>query len=344
MLILAISGAHRKVGKTLLARMFSSRFGARVIKVGRGPDRGKAEVLVHDVNELLPVVNRLREECDFLVIESRRAREVLNVDLTIFIEGWERKCKSPPEGVDVIIRTGIDEDDLRSRLKGKQLPDGIFDTLMAFYQEYLKIRGEPGPGDLTGVVLAGGRSSRLGGGDKAFIEFRGKTLLERRVSYLAPLCREIVVVTNRPAEYRGKGPFDVVSDNEPGLGPLMGLFAGLQRSRTHWNFVTACDMPFFSRSLFDTLKERTDGFDAVVPRVDRFLEPLFSFYSRSCLKAIEQSLNDRRRRIASIFSHVNVNYLEEDEIRRCDSQMLSFLNINTPEELEKALTVSEGLN
>ena len=192
---------------------------------------------------------------------------------------------------------------------------------------------------ITAIILAGGQGKRLDGRDKASIELDGITLLDRRVSLLKSLCSEIIVVSNESYTAGGVG-YRLVGDRERDVGPLMALYSGLAGSNTRKNFVTACDMPFLVEGLFNSLKAYSDSYDAVIPRIGSFFEPLFAFYSRECMDAIEKMLMQSRRRIASFFNRIKIRFVEEEEIRHHDSALLSFFNINTSEDLRKARSLA----
>ena len=188
--------------------------------------------------------------------------------------------------------------------------------------------------ETTGIILAGGRGKRLNHRDKALLEFRGQTLLERRVRLLKPLCCEIIVVSNTTNAYGEEG-FRLVRDEREDVGPIMGLYTGLANSNTPRSFITACDMPFLSRELYLCLEGYSSGYDAVVPRVGTNVEPLFSFYSKSCLPYIERVLAQNLRRIVSFFNDISIRYVEEPELTTWDSELLSFRNINTLQDLRE---------
>jgi len=189
---------------------------------------------------------------------------------------------------------------------------------------------------ITGIILSGGKGSRLGGGEKALLHIGKETLLERKISQLKPLCTEILVVTNNPERYIG-GNYRVVRDLKENIGPLMGLYSGLKNSRTEYNFITAPDMPFFNIKLWQKLKSLVCRFagdyEVFIPTIEAGYEPLFALYSNRCLSAIEQAIDQGGRRIYSFFGQVRVRQLTEQELRKCDLGLLSFININTGKEL-----------
>lgn len=195
---------------------------------------------------------------------------------------------------------------------------------------------------VTGIILAGGRSRRLGR-DKAVEPLDGQPLIRRVIDRVAPLTDEIVVVVADAARGRAL-PLDadhrVAVDIYPGGGSLGGIFAGLSAATTDWGLVVACDMPFLNHRLLEHMLEMRDNCDAVVPRPGAFPEPTHSLYSRACLPHIEARLQANNLKISGFFEAVRVRYLEEGEVRNFDSQLLSFFNVNSPEDLARALALA----
>ena len=190
-------------------------------------------------------------------------------------------------------------------------------------------------------MLAGGKARRLDGRNKAFLKLRGETLLARRIRLLAPSFQETIVVwaSRHQAEKDKPGipyPVRYVTDPVQGVGPLMGLCSGLSACRTEWAFVTGCDMPFYSRPLLNHMLTCRNEWDAVIPRIGDWYEPLFSFYHERCLPAIRQALKEKRRRILAFLPSIKPFYVPEEDVLRLDPERISFFNINTKEDLEKA--------
>jgi molybdopterin-guanine dinucleotide biosynthesis protein A len=121
----------------------------------------------------------------------------------------------------------------------------------------------------------------------------------------------------------------------------MGLYGGLRGCRRDWAFVTGCDMPFFDHGLFGSMAARRDDHDAVIPRVRRWYEPLFSLYHVRCLEAVEAHLD--RRQIASFFGSIDALYIASEEIARFDPEMRCFFNINTEDDLRAARRIEKTL-
>ena len=198
---------------------------------------------------------------------------------------------------------------------------------------------------ITAVILAGGQSRRLGR-DKAVEPFDGEPLIRRviRRATEAVSARHVVVVvadTDRAAALPLDADHETAVDVFPDCGSLGGIYTGLNASATEWSLVTACDMPFLSAPLLSHLAGLRDGVDAVVPVVDGRPEPTHALYRRQCLPAIEARLRAGQLKISGFFDDVAVRYVSEDVIRSLDPELLSFFNINRPEDLERAKELAQ---
>lgn len=197
--------------------------------------------------------------------------------------------------------------------------------------------------DISCIVLAGGKSKRLGR-NKVTEIVGGKSLLERVVSCLTYFNSEIIVVTARelslprPIDY---SMLKVVADIYPEKGSLGGIYSGLVNSKSHFNLVVACDMPFLNRKLLAHMIEISDGFDLVVPRLGESIEPLHAVYSKGCIPPMERLIKQNDLKILKLFPLVKMRYVEEDEINRFDPEHLSFFNINTEEDLKAGLELAK---
>jgi len=187
---------------------------------------------------------------------------------------------------------------------------------------------------LSGVILAGGKSRRMGR-DKSQLTLHGETLAARAVRTLVSLCDDLILVTNISEQFTGLS-VTLTGDVIPGGGALSGIHAGLAAARHEWALVVACDMPFLNLDLLRYMADLAPGYAAVVPRWQGELETLHTFYSRQCLSAIEPILRRGGGRIIEFYERVNVRYVEPDEISRFDPKGLSFFNINSPEDWARA--------
>lgn len=194
---------------------------------------------------------------------------------------------------------------------------------------------------ITAVVLAGGKSRRLGL-YKALLRLDDETLLEVTVKKVATLSDEAIVAVSGPLPYRLPGA-RLVADVYPGCGPLGGIHAGLTAASNFYSLVVACDMPFLNLELLQYIVELAPGCDVVIPRLGAYLEPLHAIYSKDCLRPIERQIEAGNLKISDLLSEVQVRYLEGDEIEHFDPKHFSFFNINTAEDLERARKVYHSL-
>jgi len=188
--------------------------------------------------------------------------------------------------------------------------------------------------DVSGIVLAGGQSRRLGT-DKAFVKVGGVALIERVTDRIRQICDDVTIVTNDPERYRYLG-LPLVGDLWPGMGALGGIYSGLASIRHERGLVVGCDMPFLDLGLLRYMMLLSADYDVVIPRLDGLLEPLHAIYSRRCLGPIADLLRAGDRRIVDFFDQVRVRYVEPAEAAIFDPQGLSYFNVNTPEDLAQA--------
>lgn len=187
---------------------------------------------------------------------------------------------------------------------------------------------------VTGAVLAGGRSRRMGS-DKGLLRIGSRRLIDVVLGTIRLLFPEVVVVANDPVAYGGLG-VPVVPDRIPEIGPLGGIHAALCASRSPHTFCVACDMPLVNPGVVAHLCALAPGYDAVVPEWDAGCEPLHTVYGQSCLPHVERMVRENRLRVDALFSAVRVRRVGADELRPLDPLLRSFLNVNTPDEMEIA--------
>ena len=205
-----------------------------------------------------------------------------------------------------------------------------------------------GMNDLTLIINAGGQSRRMGA-SKALLPVPPyhTPLIAHVAARLQPLHpARLVVVTNDPhlpAQAQLPAGTLFVPDAFPDTGTLGGIATGLQHA-LGWAVIVACDLPLVSAPLFQMLValagEQEGGagrWDAVVPVVDGYEEPLHALYHRRCLPAIEARLAAGQRRAISFLPDVRPCYVQEVELRSADPNLRSFFNTNTPEEWAAAI-------
>lgn len=196
---------------------------------------------------------------------------------------------------------------------------------------------------VSGIVLAGGQSSRLGM-DKSFVNVNGQSLIEQIVAKLVRLSDDVIIVANSPEKYDHL-EVRVVGDIYPGKGALGGIYSGLRAAANTHSLVVACDMPFLDLNLLRYMILLARGHDVVIPRVGGLPEPLHAIYSKSCLEPIDRLLARGGLKIIDFFPEVRVRYVEEDEVDIFDPQHLSFFNVNVPgdvEEMKKLVRRDKG--
>ncbi len=193
--------------------------------------------------------------------------------------------------------------------------------------------------DVSCIVLAGGRSTRLGR-NKVVEKIGNQSLIERVISRLSDLESDIIIVAAKESSMPQLTNFHrlkQVNDIYPGRGSLGGIYTGLTTSQTNYNLVVACDMPFLNLDLLRYMISNAEGYEAVIPKSNYdVLEPLHAVYSKHCIPAIESLIKKDRFSILELYPLIKVKYLEYSEVERLDPQHLSFFNINTEEDLKVA--------
>ena len=190
---------------------------------------------------------------------------------------------------------------------------------------------------LTVVIQAGGMSSRMGE-DKALKIFLGKPLIQRVIERMIPIADEIIVTTNRPAEYAFLN-LRLVPDLKPGRGALGGLYTAIASATHPLVAVVACDMPFASQMFFEGARRLIvkEEADVIIAKTDEGYEPLHALYRReTCLPAIESAIDADQWKVIAWFPQVKVRTLMPEEIKTLDPSGLCFWNLNTPEEFAEA--------
>lgn len=189
--------------------------------------------------------------------------------------------------------------------------------------------------DLTAIVLAGGKSSRFGS-DKAAATLHGLTFLELVVGACRAVCSEVVVVLapGQPPPPGTSPPATLVYDAVAHEGPLAGLISGLARVTTGWALVCSCDAPLLQPALLELLSQpRGPDIEAVLLEVQLRIQPFPSLVAASALPAIQQDFDNGERRIARSLERLRHTVIPEQVLRAVDPALLSFRNINTPQDL-----------
>ena len=187
----------------------------------------------------------------------------------------------------------------------------------------------------SAIVLAGGRSSRMGQA-KALLPFDGEPLIAHIVRSLKELFADVVVVLG-PGQAVPALPVTLVRDEVAYQGPVSGIYHGLNAAKSDVSFVASCDIPFLNLSLISYLFSHIHDHDVVVPYWEGRYQPLFAIYRKDVTPYLHAQLQRGELRPIFLFDKVRTRKIDEEEIRRFDPEGLSFLNMNTPEDYEAAL-------
>ena len=199
----------------------------------------------------------------------------------------------------------------------------------------------------SAIILAGGRSARMGTA-KAALRFGDESLLERMIGELRRRFENIVVVAApREAEpYRleallgaDAGSITVVRDETAYAGPAGALARGLQAARDDIAFACSCDLPLLRAEVARRLCDLATGYDAAIPEVGGRLQPLCAAYRRRVATPIV-AIAAGERRLTAIVTRLDMRRVGEAELRTVDSELVSFVNVNTPEDYARALRLA----
>lgn len=198
---------------------------------------------------------------------------------------------------------------------------------------------EQGPLHFGGIVLCGGRSSRMGR-PKHLLPFGPETLLERVVQTMQEAVSPIVVVAARDQELPPL-PKDVLigRDDLEGLGPLAGLAVGLEMMRPlrEAAFVSSCDAPFLKPDFIRRMLSELGDHDLAIPREATYYHPLAAVYRTSLGPTIRELLAENRLRPFFLIERCRANTVDVEDLRSSDPKLDSLRNMNHPEEYEQAL-------
>lgn len=191
---------------------------------------------------------------------------------------------------------------------------------------------------INAVLLAGGQSSRFGS-DKALLPFAGRTLIEYIYNKLSQNFNRVIVVASRD-EYSFLKNAEIREDIYQNKGPLAGIYTGLYYSKSQYNFICGCDMPFLSRQYFDFLKNmavENPEAEMIVPQYRGYLEPLAALYQKSLLPQIREQITNDNLKIKSFYHQSRKKIIKEEILKKNFSLEKLFFNLNYPADAEKAL-------
>lgn len=187
--------------------------------------------------------------------------------------------------------------------------------------------------DITGIILAGGKSSRMGT-DKGLQELCGKPLISYSIQLLSEFCSTIIISTSSDA-YQSFG-YKTVADEIPGIGPMGGIYSALKQSKTEQNLVLSCDLPFVSKELFSYIIKNSEVYQAAVPwEGNQHYEPLCGFYHLSILDQMNVFVQNGNYKLPDLFKTISINKLViNDKLKFYNGNL--FLNVNSKHDLALA--------
>jgi len=188
---------------------------------------------------------------------------------------------------------------------------------------------------ITGVIQAGGKSTRMGGDPKALMELGGRPIVARVLDVVRQVTERVLLVTNTPDLYAFLG-LPMVPDVFPEGGSLGGIYSGLRAAPGEAVFTVACDMPFLSAPVARLVLARAGEADVVAPRIGEQWETLHACYGKACLGPMERRLREGQLRITGFFEDVHVLAITEAEVAAVGDPARVFMNVNTPDELARA--------
>ncbi len=199
----------------------------------------------------------------------------------------------------------------------------------------------------SAAILAGGENRRMPI-LKAFIEVEGQKIIERNLKIMKSIFSEIFIITNQPEAYSHlKTP--LLGDIYDIRGPMTGIFTALLNSSNRWIFISACDMPFLSTKLIEYMASKRADYDAVVPEspisegAQGGVEPLFAFYSKHLAASMEKAILSGNKSLRDFLNNKRVHYITSGEINKLDPDKKSFINLNTPEDIDLYLRTQDML-
>jgi molybdopterin-guanine dinucleotide biosynthesis protein A len=197
----------------------------------------------------------------------------------------------------------------------------------------------------TSVILCGGKALRFGR-SKAIASVGGFTVIQRIIRVLEPLSSQIIAVTSaEKTDIPVADKARVVTDVYPERGPLGGIYTGLLHAQSDFALVVGCDMPFLNAEMISLMLDLVDGFDVVAPRLGNgYIEPLHAVYAKTCLIKMRSQLESGQLSIWSALRELHARYMETEEYLPLDPSMLSFFNINTLKDLERANQIAAQLD
>lgn len=187
------------------------------------------------------------------------------------------------------------------------------------------------------VILAKGENSRRLGEEKPFFLINGKPLIEIVFERVKNLFEKIYIVTTTPEKFNKfeKENVELLRDDIK-CGPLGGIYTGLLKSETYFNFVLGVDLIFISKEFINYIEKIKDNYDIIVPRTEKFIQPLCGIYSKKVIQVVKRKIDEGKFRVLDILKELNVRFIDEEELSCFGNPDFLLFNLNTKEDKRKA--------
>ncbi len=183
--------------------------------------------------------------------------------------------------------------------------------------------------DISAIILAGGKSSRMGT-DKGLMDFNGKLMISYIIETLNSLQLPIHIISNN-ANYASLG-FPTHTDLIEDAGPVGGIYTGLKKVNSETSIVLSCDVPFVTAELLNTLIEQSQNHDASIAKFQNKLHPLIGVYNNSCTDIFKEHLDKRQYKLMKVCDNLELNIVDFTQHESLASSHF-FANINSPKEI-----------
>jgi molybdopterin-guanine dinucleotide biosynthesis protein A len=195
----------------------------------------------------------------------------------------------------------------------------------------LKTSGNEVPEKINGIILAGGKSRRMGS-DKGLLELRGKKMIQLIIDRLLPVASDILIISSN-SDYANLG-YPVFPDILTDSGPAAGIYTGLHHSSTEKNIIVGCDTPNLSSGFLRYLASQSEDWDITVPVTRQNIEPLCGIYTKRIGPELFKCIQEGEYKMTAVLQRFRVNYLDITTQKQFNSEHL-LRNINTPDDLSK---------
>lgn len=194
---------------------------------------------------------------------------------------------------------------------------------------------------VSGIALAGGKSTRMGGRTKALLEIGAVPIIKRVLDTLNLVFDSNIIITNTPEAFKFLG-YPMFRDILPNCGSIGGLYTGLVKMGRPYGFLVACDMPFLRKDAIEVMFKEINDADVVIPEVDGKYEPLHAIYSKTCVPQIEEAIKTGDLKILNLFDRLKISFVREEALRSIDPELRFLMNVNTFSDLQRARGMDRG--